>query len=278
MRLICPNCDAQYNVADDAIPEGGRDVQCSSCAHTWFQTEKPVIPGRDTTRILTKPLPNAKPDADDAPEQAAATQTAAPPVQERKKLDFAVANILREEAGRSTSAPDSENATHPATQAETRAAAVDTNETLRRIARMTEAEGGKRAGTAPVGAAAAATAAATAEANLRAIPDINEINAALRARAEASDRSGLTETEKQEAVQRSGFRRGFFFVLIVFAILIAPYFFADQISDNLPQTRSVMATYVQTVDDIRIWLNAQAGAIASLISGFTGAGDAPGNG
>ena len=37
MRLICPNCGAQYEVADDVIPENGRDVQCSNCGHTWFE-------------------------------------------------------------------------------------------------------------------------------------------------------------------------------------------------------------------------------------------------
>jgi predicted Zn finger-like uncharacterized protein len=37
MRLICPNCDAQYEVDAMAIPEDGRDVQCSNCGHTWFQ-------------------------------------------------------------------------------------------------------------------------------------------------------------------------------------------------------------------------------------------------
>ena len=37
MRLICPNCGAQYEVPDDVIPEGGRDVQCSNCGDTWFQ-------------------------------------------------------------------------------------------------------------------------------------------------------------------------------------------------------------------------------------------------
>jgi predicted Zn finger-like uncharacterized protein len=37
MRLTCPNCDAKYEVPDDAIPEGGRDVQCSNCGHGWFQ-------------------------------------------------------------------------------------------------------------------------------------------------------------------------------------------------------------------------------------------------
>lgn len=37
MRLVCPNCDAQYEVEDGAIPEAGRDVQCSNCGHAWFQ-------------------------------------------------------------------------------------------------------------------------------------------------------------------------------------------------------------------------------------------------
>ncbi len=40
MRLICPNCGAQYEVGDDVIPSAGRDVQCSNCGHTWFE-----IPG-----------------------------------------------------------------------------------------------------------------------------------------------------------------------------------------------------------------------------------------
>ncbi len=37
MRLICPNCDAEYEVDDAAIPDAGRDVQCSNCGHAWFQ-------------------------------------------------------------------------------------------------------------------------------------------------------------------------------------------------------------------------------------------------
>lgn len=36
MRMICPNCGAQYEVDDNVIPENGRDVQCSNCGHTWF--------------------------------------------------------------------------------------------------------------------------------------------------------------------------------------------------------------------------------------------------
>ena len=37
MRLVCPNCEARYEVPDDAIPDAGRDVQCASCGHAWYQ-------------------------------------------------------------------------------------------------------------------------------------------------------------------------------------------------------------------------------------------------
>jgi predicted Zn finger-like uncharacterized protein len=44
MRLICPNCGAQYEVSDDVIPEAGRDVQCSNCGQTWFQDASQADP------------------------------------------------------------------------------------------------------------------------------------------------------------------------------------------------------------------------------------------
>jgi len=37
MRLVCPNCGAQYEVPDGVVPAEGRDVQCSNCGNTWFQ-------------------------------------------------------------------------------------------------------------------------------------------------------------------------------------------------------------------------------------------------
>ena len=42
MRLVCPNCDAEYEVDDTAIPLAGRDVQCSNCGHGWFQAHPEV--------------------------------------------------------------------------------------------------------------------------------------------------------------------------------------------------------------------------------------------
>ena len=42
MRLVCPNCSAQYEIDGSMIPEEGRDVQCSNCGHTWFELPAPA--------------------------------------------------------------------------------------------------------------------------------------------------------------------------------------------------------------------------------------------
>lgn len=82
MRLTCPRCAAQYQIADTAIPPAGREVECSACGHVWHQE----APGKS------------------APDPAAATpgtgfDPQARPVLNRA-LDESVLSILREEAAR----------------------------------------------------------------------------------------------------------------------------------------------------------------------------------
>ncbi|HEV8035720.1 zinc-ribbon domain-containing protein [Yoonia sp.] len=300
MRLICPNCEAQYEVSDDAIPPGGRDVQCSNCQLSWFQTEKPTVPGRtplklsneqeheiDAPTSIAEAAPEPETTAETpeesaqsfveevasefpptAPEQepAPALKTStAPPEPMRRQLDNAVANILREEAALGTAAvaaaakPPSPVAKPPATETPKPATPVAADETRQRIAMMTAEEGGIRSGT-KTGAAKGDTANAD-EAHLRTVPSINEINATLRARAQANDASGLTEAEKIEAVERKGFRRGFFWVLLLMILAILPYVFADQITENLPQTTEFMASYVMTIDQLRL-------SLSEMVEGF----------
>ncbi len=118
MRLVCPNCDAKYEVPDDAIPEGGRDVQCSNCGHAWFQLrpeaeiaaeEEAALFGDDLARpedaapepvpaVATEapeaePAPEAVAEAPDpAPAEPAPAAEAAPPPQ----TDDAIAALLAE--------------------------------------------------------------------------------------------------------------------------------------------------------------------------------------
>lgn len=82
MRLVCPNCGAQYEVDDRVMPEMGRDVQCSNCGHAWFHT--PPQPSTATSDDAAAPkieIPapapssaSAKPDPDPTPEPALDTK------------------------------------------------------------------------------------------------------------------------------------------------------------------------------------------------------------
>ncbi len=72
MRLICPNCGAQYEVPEDVIPDGGRDVQCSNCGDTWFQKD----PSQD--RELSEELEQSLDDAHWEDQATDSTQAPAP--------------------------------------------------------------------------------------------------------------------------------------------------------------------------------------------------------
>lgn len=88
MRLICPNCGAQYAVDDRVIPDAGRDVQCSNCGNTWFQNhpdfdgglaEELGVEAPGVTAAADEPQlpPTAAPSA--IPEPAPVSQPAAVP-------------------------------------------------------------------------------------------------------------------------------------------------------------------------------------------------------
>ena len=67
MRLVCPNCEAKYEVPDDAIPDNGRDVQCANCGHAWFQMRARSGAALSVAEVLAVVAPAAA----DAPEKAA---------------------------------------------------------------------------------------------------------------------------------------------------------------------------------------------------------------
>lgn len=232
MRLTCPNCDAQYEVDAAVIPDGGRDVQCSSCGTTWFQEPE----GKAAVAADT--------DSADVP-------GAAPKGRERdlrqRSLDEAVVNVLREEAERETQARRAEHS-------------------------LLEEQDELGLGVAPAAAAAVAAVVKDAPGvvddgpdageqlvsrNMRRdlLPDIEEINSTLRA---SSDRPGdpaardVPETPSQ---RRNGFRRGFIGAVTVMALALLPYLLADTIAARVPALAPAIAGYSNFVNGLRTWLD-----------------------
>lgn len=69
MRIVCPNCASQYEVAPDAIPEAGRDVQCAKCAEIWFQNRPMQLTMEEAPLSLeVAPVAEATPEPQPAPE------------------------------------------------------------------------------------------------------------------------------------------------------------------------------------------------------------------
>ena len=278
MRLTCPSCGAQYEVPDDVIPDEGRDVQCSNCGNTWFQA-------KDTSET-----PEAQAEAEAAPKDAVwhpevdsdaaegpsvnqdakpgETAPAAPP--KRRELDPAVTNILREEAERETRAREAES--NPLEDQPDLGLQQPEDEAAKRARQAQERMRRMRGEESEAAASAAAAAVATPVADRlqnrgEMLPDIDEINQTLRASSERSEvRSVQAELEDDEE-ETGGFGRGFVFMILIFAIGACLYVFAPQLGETFPQIESALQTYVAFVDQLRVWLDTQIGALMNMVSG-----------
>ena len=95
MRLVCPNCKANYEIPRHVVPISGMEVKCDSCGHSWFQTR---IKKNNEEKFIEPESKNAEEDIVEI-ESAASHQ---------KKIDPAVIKILKEEAKREIEARDRE--------------------------------------------------------------------------------------------------------------------------------------------------------------------------
>ncbi len=263
MRLICPNCDAQYEVVDDVIPTDGRDVQCSNCGQTWFQHHPDHMPEIEDEPDQAEELPEPRDEPAEDEERVAA-----PPAPERRELDASVADILRQEAeleakARAQASEGLESQPELGLQSTESDSERRNREARERMARMR----GETPGPSGDHAAEAAATAAAIGSRRDLLPDIEEINSTLRS---TSDRQAGSATEPPEAraasqAERrpSGFRRGFVLMVLLALVLGAIYVFAPQIAQALPQVDPYLSGYVAQVDSLRAWLD---GHVMSLLT------------
>jgi predicted Zn finger-like uncharacterized protein len=262
MRLICPNCDAQYEVDDRAIPETGRDVQCSGCGHAWFQLPPELeddLAAEDElySRVNAPTGKGFQPDAPvrratDAPSDPDADRPAAPipPALQRRGLDESLLAVLREEAEREAevrraearpleSQPDLGLGEPAASQGPAAEAA------RRRVAQLKGLDPDFDPDAPPEKAA-----------RRDLLPDIEEINSTLRASGDRRGNLGEADIKapSQEA-RRSGFRIGFTLMMTLAMVTALAYVMAPKIVAQIPTAAPAMAQFVTTVDKARVALD-----------------------
>jgi len=287
MRLICPNCAAQYEVDASMIPPEGRDVQCSSCGHTWFQNpdeaEEMLADELGVTEHAASFDP-VEPETDPEPEPIPVPlrQMPAADAPKSRPLDDAAREILRQEAARESAARRREGGAGLESQpdlgledpggAQSRAAAAKA-----RLARLRQTPEEVTEEQAVQAAADIEAARDTVKAGVAVnggsrrglLPDIEEINSTLTATGERSS-AVATEDDVQDEKSRRGFRFGFVTVMAAVVVLMLLYLFAPQISAAVPAASSALAGYLDWANGMLDGLDALLRRAVDAMSGLVG--------
>lgn len=263
MRLTCPNCDAQYEVDDRAIPDTGRDVQCSNCGHAWFQLPPHVEEALDdeaaTFGDSPEPAPPpavappvaAMPEPEDEPEPEPAPPAADEP--RRRALDESVQAVLREEAERERRAREAERGP------------IETQPDLG----LPPPRPVPARPTPPLPPVAEEDEDDEADPQPRGtrrdlLPDIEQINSTLRATG-GPRVAPLPAAEEAPAQGGGGFRRGFTLALLLVIVVLALYTSAPALSQRVPALAPALHGLVWLIDSYRVWVDhLLTAAVASM--------------
>lgn len=254
MRLVCPKCEAKYEVPDDAIPDSGRDVQCANCGHAWFQARTRTTAPATAPGV---PVPPARP-ATARPDPAAyidSFETAEAPA---RVPDEKVLTILREEAEREAKAR----------REKTRPLGYQTDLGIEQVAapRAKAPQPGVTPG--PVAARAPETVVAQKMATRRdLLPDVEAIKSTLQPVEEPEPEfvsAAYPGAEEQDG--RGAFRSGFLLVLTIAILGASAYTTAPWLAAKLPALSDPLARYVVAVDDLRLQLDELVRQATQLIA------------
>ncbi len=291
MRLICPNCGAQYEVPDEVIPTSGRDVQCSDCGDTWYQYHPDFPPEPDHSEpeaTGAAPEPEQEPDitakpdvADDIPsathasryedeefyhedEDEVPTASAEPT---RRELDPEVRDVLREEAAREEMARQSDMTGGLETQQDLGLDEHD-SEAVRRTqearARMARLRGLPESADEPELETELDDIDPGSRRNL--LPDIEEINSSLGPdRVREEQRRVEEPKEPKKPDEKTAFRSGFRVAIVLAVIALIVYVFAPKLVETVPALTGPLTGYVDLINSARLGLEQMVQNLAGSI-------------
>ncbi|MBU2937876.1 MULTISPECIES: zinc-ribbon domain-containing protein [Pacificibacter] len=306
MRLICPNCGAQYEVDAKVIPSSGRDVQCSNCGHTWFQrsaevdsdlaqemgfelttddaaTNEPIETMPDDQPAPVAPDFGDDDDAESSDDIVSAISDAAPvesqddaEEDEAGAPDIAQAVPVQRSAV-SESVRDILRA-EVAYDQNVRQPQPDALETQTELgleeAPSPEQKQGLRErmarlrGLNPVDLTKAASGSGKRRDLL---PDIEEINSTLSA---ASDRdvdgTVIDDETRKERARRTSFRTTFLIFIVVVIFLVLLYAFAPILAQKVPALEGLLNAYVTAANAFRAWLDSILSSTSARLNALLG--------
>ncbi|WP_371169593.1 zinc-ribbon domain-containing protein [Aliiroseovarius sp. 2305UL8-7] len=287
MRLVCPNCGAQYEVDDRVMPENGRDVQCSNCGHAWFQLPPSAEPEEPETPSPFDDIDDVgSDDDDDAPSERAGDSSADDGTEDSaddddhetssdegvddpdtaqgekaaRSLNDDVRNILQEEAAQEIHAREAERE-NIETQTD-----LGLEEAPKATPDIRVVEQDTSNDDASVGAD-----------DLKGrdvLPDIEEINSTLDAPEDEAEIS-LAADDAEGETRSGGFRRGFVLVVVLACLLAILYIFAPAIGERIPALQPALEQYIDVADRVRVALE---DTMRNAISKMQGLIDKPENG
>ncbi len=268
MRLVCPNCDAEYEVDAALIPDTGRDVQCSNCGNAWFQASPAVLAETVSEAALFAPRgakddDGAAPDLDDEPDLPPPSPRAPAPA--ARNVDTSVLSVLREEAERETNARAAESGSLEV-QGEMGLGGRAPGSAEAAVERITRMKDEAEEHSTP-----SQTAARGGTAKSDMLPEIDMINSTLRAKTEprGGQQAAIAETMGDQG-NAGGFRRGFTISLTGIILALVLYLFAPLLAEKVPAAAGVLRAYVSLIDGLRLLVDKGLQGLIAQVMGLIG--------
>jgi predicted Zn finger-like uncharacterized protein len=289
IEIVCPACEAHYELPDGSIGPEGRRVSCSNCAHKWRAYPRGMEPAEAETPPAPQPAapPEAPPESQPEPPGPAMAGPApepAPeppdrpqpdPAAERESITATLATI----SGASTETTEAAATPAPAEggrneqMAAIRKMLADLKESAdaapEPAAAEPEPEPEEPAGPAPVMRKRADEEEADEDRDpLKSrIDNLTQLNRAVRGEPTQTGydaaklrrlherRAKKFQRRRERRKKSGGFLTGFTLVATVAAVMVGLYVMKPQIIAASPEMAPAMNEYVATIDNYRVGLN-----------------------